>query len=448
MGEYKSKVLIVEDNVAWCESFKKWIGDAYEKKLAFNKTDALSLCNTFEPDLIILDLGLPKIEGGLALLDDLVKRGKDYQIIVVTSAKDHQYALEAQSRGAYSYFSKNEKIEEELPFLIKQAAKMQQLQRENIILRSKLKNNWRFENIVAVSKQMQETLQLIDNIKKSSEPILIQGESGVGKEIIARHIFNQGIRYKNNFVAINCAALPGNLLESEIYGYEKGAFTGAQKTNRGKLELANNGTIFLDEIGDMPIELQAKLLRVLETKKFFRLGGEKEIEVDFRLMAATNQNLQENIKNGKFREDLYYRLAVIPIYLPPLRERPDDIPAMIEYFTNKFCKDNELSVPKFTNRVIAFLSHLRWEGNARELENTIKRLIITGQPTIDIKDLPADVIEASDNFLNKALANELTLEAVSKIYVQMVLDLKNGNKKEACRLLDINYRTLIKKLKY
>lgn len=446
MSLENSKILIVEDNVIWGESYKKWIGDLYQTKLAFNKTEALELCETFEPDLIVLDLGLPQITDGFDLLDELIKRGGDYQIIVVTSFKDHQYALEAQKKGAYSYFSKGENLEEELPYLIKQALKMQKLERENQQLRSRLKDNIRYENIVAVSKQMQQILFLIENIKGSHEPVLITGESGVGKEVIARHIYEQGEGFKKNFVAINCAALPANLLESEIFGYEQGAFTGANKTTRGKLELANNGTLFLDEIGDMPLELQAKLLRVLETKRFFRLGGEREIEVDFRLISATHQNLSENIKSGKFREDLFYRVNVIPIHLPPLRERPDDIPALIEYFTDKFCRDNNLPKPKFTNRVIAFLSHLRWEGNARELENTVKRLIITNQKQIDLKDLPPDVLEGSDNFLDRALANELTLEEVSKIYVKMVLDLKGGNKKEACKHLNINYRTLMKKL--
>jgi DNA-binding NtrC family response regulator len=446
--ENKDKILIIEDNVIWGESYKKWIGNLYQTKLAFNKTEALEFCNRFDPDLIILDLGLPQINDGFDLLDELIKRGKDYQIIVVTSFKDHQYALEAQKRGAYSYFSKGENLEEELPYLIKQALKMQKLERENKVLRSRLKENIHFDSIVAVSKQMQKILGLIENIKMSNEPVLITGESGVGKEVIADHIYEQGDRFKKSFVAINCAALPATLLESELFGYEQGAFTGATKTTRGKLEIANDGTLFLDEIGDMPLELQAKLLRVLETKQFYRLGGEKQIEVDFRLISATHQNLSESIKDGKFREDLFYRINVIPIQLPPLRERPDDIPALIEFFADKFCNENNIPKPKFANRVIAFLSHFRWEGNARELENTIKRLIITNQKHIDIKDLPADILEQNEHFLDKALANELTLDEISKIYVKMVLDLKNGNKKEACKLLNVNYRTLMKKLNY
>jgi DNA-binding NtrC family response regulator len=441
------KILIIEDNELWSDSFREWIGDGYLVQTAANRLEALEVCEKFTPDLVIMDLGLPQITDGLQLLDDLIRLGMDFQVIVVTSYKEHQYALEAQRRGAYSYFSKSdENLEEELPHLVRQALKMQKLERENKELRSKLAQNIRFDDIVAVSRQMQQILATIDRLKHSVEPVLITGESGSGKEVIARHIYKQSVRLNDSFVAINCAALPPNLLESELFGYEKGAYTGAIKQTRGKIELANNGTLFLDEIGDMPLELQAKLLRILETKRFFRLGGEKEIEVNFRLISATNQPLQEMVKEGKFREDLFYRLNVIPIHLPPLRERPDDIPAMIDYFTEKFCRENDLPRPKISNRVIAFLSHLPWEGNARELENTVKRLILTNAMYIDIEQLPPDILESTDNFLDKALANELTLEEVTRIYVKMVLEQKKGNKKEACKLLNINYRTLMSKL--
>ncbi len=442
------KILIIEDNTMWAESYRRWISEGqYDLKFAFNKTEASEFVGEFQPDLIILDLGLPQIEDGFFMLDELVKKGLDAKIIVVTSFKDYEYALEAQRRGAYSYFSKNENIEEELPFLIKQALRMLKLERENNELRSRLEDNIQYDDIIAVSQSMQKILNLIDRIKDSNEPILISGESGVGKEVIAQHIFKQSQSHKSIFVALNCAALPANLLESEMFGYEKGAFTGAVKTTRGKLELANEGWIFLDEIGDMPLELQAKLLRVLEDKRFYRLGGEKEISSDFRLISATNKFLPELIEQKRFREDLYYRINVIPIHIPPLRERPDDIPALIHLITENFCNENNLTSPQITSRTVAFLSHMRWEGNVRELENLLKRLIITGSPNIDLADLPPDLIEQSDNFLDKALANELTLEEISHIYVRMVLDQKGGNKKEACKSLRINYRTLMGKLK-
>ncbi len=444
--EEPRKILIIEDNVMWAESYRKWMGDPYQLHIAFNRSEALESFQEFTPDLIILDLGLPQIQDGLNLLDELVQKGHDAKIIVITSFKDHEYALDAQRRGAYSYFSKGENIEEELPFLVKQAFRMLKLERENKELLSQLKNSLQFEHIVAVSQPMQKILNLIEKIRDSREPILITGESGVGKEVIAQHIFNRSISHQRNFVAINCAALPANLLESEMFGYEKGAFTGAVKTTRGKFELADQGFVFLDEIGEMPLDLQAKLLRVLENKKLFRLGSEKEIETDFRLVCASNKNLSEMVDQKKFREDLFYRINVIPIHIPPLRERPDDIPAIIHHLTRKFCDENNLTEPQITNRTIAFLAHLRWEGNVRELENILKRLIITGNEMIDLTDLPPDLIEQSDNFLDKALANELTLDEISKIYAKMVLEQKNGNKKQACKLLRINYRTLMKKL--
>jgi len=445
--EDPKKILIIEDNVMWAESYRRWISeDTYDLKLAFNKTEAQEMMDEFHPDLVILDLGLPQIEDGFLLLDNLIRKGTDAKIIVVTSFKDYEYALEAQRRGAYSYFSKGENIEEELPFLIKQALRMLKLERENNDLRSRLKGNLQYDNIIAISQSMQKILGLIEKIKDSNEPILISGESGVGKEVIARHIFNQSQNYRATFVAINCAALPPNLLESEMFGYEKGAFTGAVKTTRGKLELADQGLVFLDEIGEMSLELQAKLLRVLETKRFYRLGGEKEITSDFRLVTATNRIIPDLIEQKKFREDLYYRINVIPIHIPPIRERPDDIPALIHHIIEKFSEDNNFVPPKMTSRTVAFLSHLRWEGNIRELENLLKRLIITGSQQIDLTDLPPDLIEQSDNFLDKALANELTLEEVSRIYTRMVLEEKGGNKKEACKLLDVNYRTLMRKL--
>ncbi|GAB4337526.1 MAG: sigma-54 dependent transcriptional regulator [Calditrichia bacterium] len=444
----KDKILIVEDNVAWGESYRKWLGDLYEIKLAFNRSEAREWFATFLPDVILLDLGLPEIQAGLELLNEFIEKRHDGKIIVITSFKDHQYALQAQKMGAYAYYSKGENIEEELPLLVRQALKMLHLERENRELRSHLSGHRQFDHIVAVSRQMQEILNLIEKLRDSSEPILLTGESGVGKEVIARHIFQRSIDYRRVFIALNCASVPFHLLESELFGYEKGAFTGAYKSNRGKLEMADSGTLFLDEIGDMPLELQAKLLRVLEQKTFYRLGGEKEIKVDFRLIAATNKDLESMIKKGLFREDLFYRINVIPIHIPALRERPDDIPSLIEFISTKFCQENDRPRPQFTNRTIAFLSRLRWNGNVRELENTIKRLIITtGGGQIDLPDLPPDIVKESVSFLDQALRNNLTLREVSKIYVKMVLDLKKGNKKEACEFLDINYRTLMNKLK-
>ena len=443
----KNKILIIEDNLIWRESYKKWLGKTYEYMYTKDASNALQVFEQFLPHLVILDLGIPKIENGFDVLNKIISKGTDTQIIVITSSEDHKHALEAQRRGASSYFFKSENIKEELPLLVRRALKMQALERENKKLRQQLEKKFVFENIIAISKQMQNILNLIEKVKNSIESVLITGESGVGKDIIARHLHNRSKFSKNAFIAINCAAMPENLLENELFGHEKGAFTGATNLKVGKVELANNGTLFLDEIGDIPMPLQAKLLRLLQDKKFYHLGGSKEIKVDFRLIAATNKNLSDEVKNKNFREDLFYRINVIPIHIPPLRERPDDIPALIDYITQKYCQENDISVPRIDSNLITFLSRLDWEGNVRQLENTLKRMLILHHKSLSVSDLPDDIKQKSDSFLHNALMQNQNLEELTRNYTQLALSHFNGNKKETCKFLKINYRTLQNKLK-
>ena len=443
----KNKILIIEDNLIWRESYKKWLGNDYEYLFAKDSSNAVQLFEQFLPHLVILDLGIPEIENGFKVLNNIISKGTDAQIIVITSSEDHKHALEAQKHGANSYFFKGENIKEELPLLVRRALKMQALERENRILRKKLETNFVFENIIAVSKQMQNILNLIEKVKNSSESVLITGESGVGKEVIARHLHNRSNFSENPFIAINCAAMPENLLENELFGHERGAFTGATNLKLGKVELAKNGTLFLDEIGDIHLSLQAKLLRLLQEKKFYHLGGSKEIKINFRLITATNKNLIEEVRKKYFREDLFYRLNVIPIHIPPLRERPDDIPALIEYITLKYCQENDLPMPRIESSLITFLSRLDWEGNVRQLENTLKRMLVLHHTSLSIADLPDDIIQSSNSFLNNALLQNKNLEDMTRDYVRIVLDHFKGNKKEACNYLKINYRTLQNKLK-
>lgn len=442
----KSKILIVEDNLVWYESYKKWLGDQYDFVYATDPNKALQVFDEHFPELVILDLGIPDFDSGFKVLDSIIAIGTDVEIIVITSSKDHQHALEAQRRGANAYFFKGENIKEELPFLVSRALKMQSLERENTRLRQKLDKVFNFDNIVAISKQMQNILALIEKIKNSNESVLLTGESGVGKEVIAQHLHSRSKRKLNSFIAINCAAMPENLLENELFGHEKGAFTGATDLKRGMIELAEQGTLFLDEIGDMPITLQAKLLRVLQDKKFYRLGGSKEILANFHLVAATNQNLKEAVKENTFREDLYYRLNVIPIHIPPLRERPDDIPALINYFAQKYSIENQITAPRIEPNLISFLSRLNWQGNIRQLENTLKRMLVLNHKTLSISDVPEEFKHGENSFFDTVLIDHHSLEDVSKKYVKMVLDHVQGNKKAACELLKINYRTLQKKI--
>ncbi|MEE9118585.1 MAG: sigma-54 dependent transcriptional regulator [Calditrichia bacterium] len=442
----KNKILIVEDNLVWREKYKKWLGESY---IYVDSADAVNAARTFDaqlPDLVILDLGLPRVEQGFELLDNIIAKSTDVEVIVITSSKDHKHALEAQKRGANSYFFKGENIKDELPFLVGRALKMQALQRENKKLRQKLDRVFNFDNIIAVSKPMYNILALIEKIKVSSESVLITGESGVGKEVIARHIHFRSKRLKSPFIALNCAAMPENLLENELFGHEKGAFTGATDLKQGKIELAAGGTLFLDEMGDMPTTLQAKILRVLQEKNFYRLGGSKEITINFRLITATNKELSEEVKNKNFREDLYYRLNVIPIHIPPLRERPDDIPALIDYIIQKYCTENHISVPRVDGNLISHLSRLNWEGNIRQLENTLKRMLVLNHKSLTLSDLPGELSKTGNSILEDAFLQNQSLEDLSKKYAHMVLNHFDGNKKEACKFLNINYRTLQRKL--
>ena len=323
---------------------------------------------------------------------------------------------------------------------------MQALKRENKILRHRLDRVYSFDNIIAVSKAMHNILALIEKIRSNSESVLITGESGVGKEIIARHIHSRSKKRKSLFIAVNCAAMPENLLENELFGHEKGAFTGATDIKPGKIELALGGTLFLDEIGDMPLTLQAKLLRVLQEKNFYRLGGSKEIKIEFRLITATNKILSEEVKNKNFREDLYYRLNVIPIHIPPLRERPDDIPALIDHFIHKYCTENHIPVPRVDGKLVSHMSKLNWEGNIRQLENTLKRMLVFNHHSLTVSDLPDGLSKQGNSIFEDAFLQNQSLEELSKRYVHMVLDHFDGNKKEACQFLNINYRTLQRKL--
>ncbi len=441
------KILIIEDNIVWQQSFRKWLGKNYLYEFAADTEKAQQVFIRFLPDIVLLDLGLPKIEQGLDVLDFIISRGTDTKIIVITSSQDHQNALEAQKRGASSYFFKSENIKDELPLSVKRALQMQSLERENLSLRKKLTDTLSFDGIISVSRQMQNILRLTEQIRNTGEPVLLSGESGTGKEVIARHLHNRSKFSSKPFVAINSAALPENLLENELFGHEKGAYTGAHELKNGQFELVHGGTLFLDEIGELPSSIQAKLLRVLQEKTFYRLGGTKELKAEFRLVTATNRDLSEEVKHGRFREDLFYRLNVIPLRIPPLRERPDDIPALINYFATRYCSENNISLPRIEPSLVAYLSRLQWKGNVRQLENTLIRMLVLEHKTLTIKDLPEQILEEENAFLQNALSTKLTLEEMTRLYVNLVYEHTGKNKKEACAFLNINYRTLHSRLK-
>ena len=294
---------------------------------------------------------------------------------------------------------------------------------------------------------MQNILRLVEQIHNASEPVLLTGESGVGKEIIARHIHARSALSDKPFIAINSAALPENLLENELFGHEKGAYTGAHDLKKGQFELVNGGSLFLDEIGELPSSIQAKLLRVLQDKRFYRLGGTKEIVADFRLITATNRDLAQEVKNNNFREDLYYRLNVIPMRIPPLRERLDDIPALINFFANRYCSEKNIPVPRIEPNLIAYLSRLQWKGNIRQLENTLIRMLVLNQKTLTLQELPDQILEEENALLQNALSTRLSLDEMNRLYINLVYEYTGKNKKAACDFLNINYRTLNSRLK-
>ena len=447
MDDKNQKILIIEDNLVWQQSFRKWLGSNYIFETATDVEKAKQIYSRFLPDIVLLDLGLPQVEQGLDVLDFIISQGTDVQVIVITSSQDHQHALDAQRRGATSYFFKSENIRDELPLSVKRALRMQMLERQNRDLRKKLSDSLHFDGIVAISKQMQIILRLVEQVASTREPILITGESGVGKEIIARHIHERSSFCDKPFIAINTATLPENLLENELFGHEKGAYTGAHDMKKGQFELADGGTIFLDEIGELPVSIQAKLLRVLQEKKFYRLGGTREHHANFRLITATNRTLDKEVKAKNFREDLYYRLNVIPVKIPPLRERPDDVPALINHFVKRYCKENQIPIPRFDPALIAYLSKLQWKGNIRQLENTLIRMLVLNHKILTLKDIPEEIHGQEHPILQEALNSRLTLEEMNRMYVNLIYEHTNKNKKLACDLLDVNYRTLMKRLK-
>lgn len=447
MDDKNQKILIIEDNLVWQQSFRKWLGSNYIFETAANVEKAKQIYSRFLPDIVLLDLGLPQVEQGLDVLDFIISQGTDVKVIVITSSQDHQHALDAQQRGATSYFFKSENIRDELPLSVKRALRMQMLERQNRDLRKKLSDSLHFDGIIAISKQMQTILRLVEQVASTREPILITGESGVGKEIVAQHIHERSSFCDKPFIAINTAALPENLLENELFGHEKGAYTGAHEMKKGQFELADGGTIFLDEIGEMPLSIQAKLLRVLQEKKFYRLGGTTEHHANFRLITATNRTLDKEVKAKNFREDLYYRLNVIPVKIPPLRERPDDVPALINHFIERYCKENKIPIPRFDPTLIAYLSKLQWKGNVRQLENTLIRMLVLNHKILTLKDIPEEIHGQEHPILQEALNSRLTLEEMNRVYVNLIYEHTSKNKKLACDFLDVNYRTLMKRLK-
>ncbi|RME28800.1 MAG: sigma-54-dependent Fis family transcriptional regulator [Candidatus Zixiibacteriota bacterium] len=360
-------------------------------------------------------------------------------------------AVTAMKQGAFDFITKPFDTEH-LMVLINRALENRRLQAENNLLREGLLADHGFDDIIGTNEKMVELCGLVKKVARSDASVLLQGESGTGKELFARAIHSLSDRRDGPYIAINCAAIPRELLENELFGSEKGAFTGAHARKMGKFEIANGGTIFLDEIGDMDIALQAKLLRVLQNRNFERLGGTKTVDVDVRVIAATNMNLPELISQKKFREDLYYRLSVFPLVVPPLRERPDDIPALAEHFIRKFCRDMKKPAKSLTNDALKLLQKYHWPGNVRELENTIERAVILaegkkiGTEHLAIRLRRTDEIRLRDGAGLKEIGAHAQMQAERATIIRVLKEVR-GNKRKAAKVLKIDYTTLFDKLK-
>ncbi len=409
-----------------------------------NANEALERLEDDIFDLMITDLKMPDIDG-LELLKIVHEKYPDTEVIMITAHGTIETAVEAMKRGAIDYLLKPFDMEE-IKLRIQSALNTASLKNQEIIS-SDIQNEISFNKIIGNSKPIQEIFSIIKKVACTDSIVLIMGESGTGKELIARGIHDSG-QYKNEpFIGINCSAIPENLLESELFGYEKGAFTGASERRKGRFELAGTGTLFLDEIGDMNPSMQVKLLRVLQERAYERVGGSNEISLTARIITATNKNLEVMVKEGKFREDLYYRLNVIPIFVPPLRNRKEDIEILIDYFINYFCKKFNRPKTIFTAKTRQNLCGYNWPGNIRELGNIIERiLVLNNKKEIDIDDLPLQFRDCSDNNEEKSKLKNYSQTHEREI-INKYLKEFNNNRTKTAEALGINRRTLLNKIK-
>jgi DNA-binding NtrC family response regulator len=448
------QILVVDDE----EKIRKVLTrlleeEGYRVKSVENGNKALSIIQSYKPDVILLDQNMPGLNG-IAVLETIKENYPFLTVIIITAHGEVSHAVDAIKKGAYDYLEKpfdNDK----LLLLIKRAIDHQRLTVEISDLKRKLAEEKSFDSIIGTNEKMKKVVEQAKCVADTDTAVLIQGESGVGKEIIANAIHQTSRRKEGPFVAINCGAIPLSLIESELFGHEKGAFTDARETKPGKFEQANGGTLFLDELGELPLDAQVKLLRVLEDKKLTRVGGIKPISIDVRILSATNNNLEERVQKGSFRLDLYYRLNIFPIQIPPLRERKEDIPLFIEYFINKFNRELGLHIKNMSKQAVDHLLNYNWPGNIRDLQNAVQSAMILckegtitrehlpmrikGYPVIDGTKLEFDSgLDENLKSINSKLEKELIIEALSKC---------NYKRTEAANLLKISRKTLFNKMK-
>lgn len=446
----KEKILIVEDDPAMRLGMNHFLGSCgYYIKSCDDGLKAMSILDSEFFDIAIVDLKLPGVDG-LSLLKHIKNRYLQTGVIIITAFAEVKTAVQAIKDGAFDYIAKPF-TNEELILVIERLLKFRNLEMEVQHLSEIVKKKEGFEGLIYATPVMKEIIDKIEAVSKTDVPILIQGESGTGKELVANAIQRHSLRKNMPYIKINCAAIPETLFESELFGYERGAFTGAIETKKGKFELANRGTLFFDEIGDMPLALQAKLLRVIEDGIIYRLGGKEPIQINIRYIYATSKNLKELIKSEKFREDLFYRINVMPIFIPPLRERKEDIPALIENFLNIFSE--KYSKQNITISSLAYEALLSYDypGNVRELKHAIERaVLLSSDGVIDVKHLPDEFLPVKA-FQNDCIVNKITLkeclESFEKNLIIKALQECGGKKIEAAKKLGISRKALWEKMK-
>ncbi|MGZ3687832.1 MAG: sigma-54-dependent transcriptional regulator [Bdellovibrionota bacterium] len=457
MKDSKGKVLIVDDDKEMRSLLQDFfLNDGYEVTtfpLASEALEALAPGGKLgqetpegDIDAIISDIKMPQMDG-LEFTTRLRTLRPEIPIILITAFGSIETAIEAMRRGAFHYVVKPFKLAE-MAVNLERALDHRKLQRDNTALRKEIRRSWSMGEVIGKSAAMKEVFDLVARVSQATANVLITGESGTGKEMVARAIHQSGPRANKPFVAINCTAIPETLLESELFGHAKGSFTGAIQRKRGLFEEAEGGTLFLDEIGDMNVQLQSKLLRVIQERKVRAVGENVDKPVNVRIVAATHKDLKAAIKDGRFREDLYYRLSVIPILIPPLRHRKEDVPILAEHFLRKYAASNNSPVKGFTKRAVAKLMGLRWEGNVRELENVIERaVVLTTQSLIDEADIPTPGTASPDQFFANATGDFPTIEQLEARYMALILEKTAGRKDKAAQILGINRRTLYRKEK-
>lgn len=442
----EKNILVVDDdnlvNEFVTETLKRL---NYSVSSATSGAEALEMIESRDFDLVLSDVRMPEMDG-ITLLEKIKAVTPDTVVVIVTAFGTVENAVNAMKKGAYDYILKPFSPDA-LEIVVKRALEHRHLSVENRSLKAQIREKFSFDNIIGQNRRLRDIFDLIETAANSKATILLTGESGTGKELVAKAVHYNSPRRDNPFIRINCAALPESLIESELFGHEKGAFTGAINQTKGRFHLADQGSLLLDEISEMPIQLQSKLLRVLQESEFERVGSGTPIKVDVRIIATTNRDLMEEIKKGSFREDLYYRLNVINIEVPALRERKDDIPLLVEHFIEKFNREDDRQVSGITDKALNLLMQYPWPGNVRELENMVQRAVVTARDNIIThKDFPHHLALGPTSASSDMLADPITISEGEKILILKSLERNSGNRTKAAEELGITTRTLRNKL--